>query len=72
MAAWDENELMSQWDKKYVSTNVKPGSKSYNKGFFLELNDELSSSQPSLKDVGYTLIVRHPCFVLISQGITHL
>lgn len=58
MADWDSNEFMSSWDKKYVSTNVKPGSKPYSKDFFLGLNSSLISAQLELKDVGYTLIVR--------------
>ena len=49
---------MSQWDKKYVSTNVKEGSQPYDKGAFLGFQSELVSSQPELKDVAYILIVR--------------
>ena len=58
MTDWDKDDFMSQWDKKYVSTNVKPGSQPYNKDLFLELNSELGLSVPGLKNVAYTLIVR--------------
>lgn len=57
MADWDEDEFMRQWDSKYVSTNVKPGSRPYSKEFFLGLNSELVSQQPGMQELAYTLIV---------------
>jgi hypothetical protein len=57
MARWDTDEFMSQWDKKYVSTNVRHGSKPYDGGFFLGLESRLASSQPELKNIANTLIV---------------
>ncbi|KAK7887870.1 hypothetical protein LTR67_009264 [Exophiala xenobiotica] len=63
MATWDKDEFMSQWDKKYVSTNVKPGSKSYDKDFFLGLESRLASSQAELRNIANTLIVAACCAV---------
>ncbi|KAJ9602188.1 hypothetical protein H2200_013308 [Cladophialophora chaetospira] len=63
MADWDSNEFMSSWDKKYVSTNLKPGSKPYSKDLFISLNSSLVSAQPTLKDLGYTLIAAACCAV---------
>ncbi|KAK4941035.1 hypothetical protein LTR10_018956 [Elasticomyces elasticus] len=56
MADWSRDEFMSAWDKKYVSTNIKPGSTQYGKDFFLNLNSELITSQPELHHISYTLI----------------
>ncbi|OQV07295.1 hypothetical protein CLAIMM_11750 [Cladophialophora immunda] len=50
MSQWDQDEFMSQWATKYVSTNVKPGSKPYDKEFFFELASTLVLSEPKLKD----------------------
>lgn len=69
MATWDQDEFMSQWDKQYVSTNVKAGSKPYEKDLFKELNDGLSISQPELRSVSYTLIVRRALAVLCSKHL---
>lgn len=60
MADWSKDEFMSTWDQKFVSTNVKPGSKPYDRDLFLGLESELTTSQPELQDVAYTLIVRPP------------
>lgn len=62
MTDWDTNDFMSQWDQKYVSTNVRSGSNSYDKEFFFELKKELISTQPELPDISYAIIVRsiHP------------
>ncbi|KAL3476547.1 hypothetical protein BJX99DRAFT_258292 [Aspergillus californicus] len=63
MADWDEETFMSNWDKKYVSTNVKPDSPPYSKEFFLGLNSELGSRQPELKSYSYTIIAAACCAV---------
>jgi hypothetical protein len=60
MTDWTKDEFMSIWDQKYVSTNVKSGSRPYDKDLFLGLESELTASQPELQDVAYTLIVRPP------------
>jgi hypothetical protein len=65
MAQWDQDKFMSQWATKYVSTNVKPGSKPYDKDLFFELTSTLVSSEPKLEDVAYTLIVRRTSFFLL-------
>lgn len=57
MATWETDEFMSQWDRKYVSTNLKPGSKPYDKDFFLDLESRLASSHAELKHIANTLIV---------------
>lgn len=66
MTDWDENEFMSQWDKKYVSTNIKIGSKPYNKEFFVAINTKLATSQPELRGFSYAIVVR-PSKILHSQ-----
>ncbi|KAK5046574.1 hypothetical protein LTR84_007335 [Exophiala bonariae] len=63
MATWDTDDFMSQWDKKYVSTNVKPGSKPYERDFFLGLASRLASAQPELKNIANTLIAAACCAV---------
>ncbi|KAH6959622.1 hypothetical protein BKA56DRAFT_624173 [Ilyonectria sp. MPI-CAGE-AT-0026] len=63
MADWDTNDFMSQWDQKYVSTNVRTGSNVYDKDFFFELNKELTSTQPELLDVSYAIISAACCAV---------
>ena len=58
MGSWDQDEFMSQWDKRYVSTNVKLGSPAYDPAFFAGLNRDLLSSQSELENVSCALIVR--------------
>lgn len=58
MTDWDQDAFLSEWDKKYVSTNVKAGSRPYDKDFFLALNSELANSRPELQNYGYAIIVR--------------
>ena len=62
MADWDEDSFMSQWDEKYVSTNVRSGSRSYDKDFFSTLTDDLTTSEPKLQDVSYCIVVRTSVF----------
>jgi hypothetical protein len=61
MMDWDKDEFMSEWDKKYVSTNVKAGSRPYEKDFFLGLNSQFASSRPELQSYSFAIIV---CLVL--------
>ncbi|KIV87319.1 hypothetical protein PV11_02874 [Exophiala sideris] len=63
MANWDKDDFMSQWDKKYVSTNVKSGSQPYSSELFMEVHSALVSSQAELIDVSYTIIVAACCAV---------
>ncbi|KAH9206047.1 hypothetical protein DL95DRAFT_469994 [Leptodontidium sp. 2 PMI_412] len=63
MADWNTDEFMSQWDKKYVSTNVKTGAQQYNKEFFLGLNSRLCSLRPELQCYSYALIAAACCAV---------
>lgn len=58
MANWNNDTFMSDWDNKYVSTNLKPGAALYNKDFFLGINSELASTQPELNSYSYAIIVR--------------
>lgn len=60
---------MSQWDKKYVSTNVRSGSRSYDQGLFLGLNKDLAS-QPELQHISHAIIVgpKTPCHSLFGRG----
>jgi hypothetical protein len=58
MADWKTHEFMSQWDKKYVSTNLRPGSKPYEREFFLTLASDLATQHPELQNISPALIVR--------------
>lgn len=42
MADWVKDDFMSNWDKTYVSTNLKDGVKPYDATFLKELHDELT------------------------------
>ncbi|KAF9884379.1 hypothetical protein FE257_001835 [Aspergillus nanangensis] len=57
MADWDTDKFMSEWDKKYVSTNVKPGAPTYSKEFFLDLHTDLTTSHPELKGFNDAIIL---------------
>ncbi|KAI1610130.1 hypothetical protein EDD36DRAFT_64943 [Exophiala viscosa] len=61
MADWSKDQFMSAWEQKYVSTNLKPGSRPYDEAFFLNLNSDLVTSQPDLKHISYTLIAAACC-----------
>ncbi|KAI5917611.1 hypothetical protein F4810DRAFT_695603 [Camillea tinctor] len=63
MPDWDKDEFLSEWDRKYVSTNVKAGAQPYNKDFFLALNTGLANSHPELKNLSYSIIVTACCAV---------
>ncbi|KAF5250381.1 hypothetical protein FANTH_4414 [Fusarium anthophilum] len=56
MCDWDEDETMSAWDAKYVSTNVKPGAKPYDKDFFLNLDAKLAASSAELSVHSYAIV----------------
>lgn len=56
---WSRDAFMSEWDKTYVSTNVKPGATAYSKDLFLRLNERLATECPELNDTSYALIVSH-------------
>ena len=45
MADWVKDDFMSNWDKTYVSTNLKDGAKAYDVTLFTQLHDELSANQ---------------------------
>lgn len=57
MANWNNDTFMSDWDSKYVSTNLEPGAALYNKDFFLGINSELASTQPELHRYSYAIVV---------------
>lgn len=56
MTDWDQDEFMSEWDKKYVSTNLKQDAKKYEKDFFLGLNSRLVLSNPELESISFAII----------------
>lgn len=56
MTDWAQNDFMSQWDAKYVSTNLKSGSRVYDKGFFFSINSELAA-QPEVQPYSYAIVV---------------
>ncbi|KAH8597493.1 hypothetical protein B0O99DRAFT_77530 [Bisporella sp. PMI_857] len=76
MTDWSQDEFMSKWDKKYVSTNVKQGSKPYSKDFFLAVNSELAASQPELQNYSYAIVAAACCAVgradVVGQLFDHL
>lgn len=57
MLDWNEDSFMSDWDAKYVSTNVKPGAPKYDRDFFMDLNSKLAASHPELKSFSHAIIV---------------
>lgn len=56
MSKWEQDDFMSEWDKKYVSTNVRSGSRAYEPDLFLGLNKDLAS-QPELQHISHAIIV---------------
>ncbi|KAH9204528.1 hypothetical protein DL95DRAFT_495951 [Leptodontidium sp. 2 PMI_412] len=63
MTDWNADQFMSQWDKKYVSTNVKSGSRPYDKDLFLGICSKLSNSRPELKSYSHAIIAAACCAV---------
>lgn len=77
MASWSEDKFMSEWDRKYVSTNLKPDARQYSKDFFLSVNADLAASQPELREFSYAVIVSKwmypvPWFQPVSSTLTLL
>jgi hypothetical protein len=65
MCDWARDGFMSSWDKRYVSTNVKAGSKAYDNDIFMGLNEELAVLGSGLEDISSAIIVglfRYVCF----------
>lgn len=65
MADWNNDEFMSQWDKDYVSTNLKQDAQAYSKGNLVGIHSELVSQHPELEHVACSLIVC-PLFSLLT------
>ncbi|KAH6954791.1 hypothetical protein DER45DRAFT_646525 [Fusarium avenaceum] len=63
MLDWNEDSFMSDWDAKYVSTNVKPEARKYDRDFFLDLNSKLATSHPELKSFSHAIIAASCCAV---------
>lgn len=57
MLDWNVDSFMSDWDAKYVSTNVKPEARKYDRDLFLGLNSNLATSHPELKTFSHAIIV---------------
>jgi len=53
---WDRDEFMAEWDKTYVSTNLKAGAKKYDDDFFTRLYHTLSTI-PDLSRIAHCIIV---------------
>ena len=45
MSDWANDEFMSNWDKTYVSTNLKDGAKAYDAALFKKLHNELAGNE---------------------------
>lgn len=56
MADWVKDDFMSNWDKTYVSTNLKDGVKPYDAIFLRQLQDELAVIQ-ELKGLSSEILV---------------
>ncbi|KAF4962855.1 hypothetical protein FSARC_9098 [Fusarium sarcochroum] len=63
MFDWNEDSFMSDWDAKYVSTNVKPQARKYDRELFLNLNSKLAASHPELKSFSHAIIAAACCAV---------
>ncbi|KAH7230183.1 uncharacterized protein BKA55DRAFT_743405 [Fusarium redolens] len=63
MLDWNDDSFMSDWDAKYVSTNVKPEAQKYDRDLFLELNSKLATSHPELKSFSHAIIAAACCAV---------
>ncbi|KAH6995535.1 hypothetical protein BKA56DRAFT_509245 [Ilyonectria sp. MPI-CAGE-AT-0026] len=63
MFDWDTDSAMSEWDKKYVSTNVKAGSRQYDRDLLLGLNSKLSTLHPELQSYSHAIIATACCAV---------
>jgi hypothetical protein len=57
MTDWDKNEQMAAWDKKYVSTNVKPNARKYDKDVFLAFEEKLRGAGPDMRTCSAAIIV---------------
>ncbi|CZR66559.1 uncharacterized protein PAC_16460 [Phialocephala subalpina] len=57
MSGWANDEFMSNWDKTYVSTNLKDGAKAYDAALFKDLHSELSSNEELQKLSSEILVV---------------
>ncbi|RSL89702.1 hypothetical protein CEP52_014815 [Fusarium oligoseptatum] len=63
MFDWETNSFMSEWDKKYVSTNVKADARQYERDLFLGLNSKLATSHPELQSYSHAIIAAACCAV---------
>lgn len=57
MANWESDDFMREWDKLYVTTNLKPSAKPYSTDVFLDYNDQLCQGSSDLKAISYSIIV---------------
>lgn len=57
MCDWARDSFMSSWDKTYVSTNVKAGSKAYDNDIFMKLNEELAVLGYGMETISSAVIV---------------
>lgn len=67
MVDWDADDFMSQWNSKYVATNVKIGSRPYSEQFFLSLNTKLSH-HTELQNYAYAIIVCGTCWIPVDEN----
>ncbi|KAI8712944.1 hypothetical protein NCS52_01394100 [Fusarium sp. LHS14.1] len=63
MFDWDTDSFMSEWDKKYVFTNVKAEARAYDRDLFLGLNSKLATSHPELQSYSHAIIAAACCAV---------
>ncbi|KAH7129142.1 hypothetical protein EDB81DRAFT_697248 [Dactylonectria macrodidyma] len=63
MFDWETDSFMSEWDKKFVSTNVKAGSRPYDRDLFLALNSKLGASHTELQKHSHVIIAAACCAV---------
>jgi len=71
MSDWDSDTFMSNWDKTYVSTNLKAGTQAYDATVFKDLQRQLDVDV-RLKDLGPQILVSRfrlePLFLYAGHG----
>jgi hypothetical protein len=71
MFDWENDVFLSAWDKKYVITNLRPGSNSFDAEMFTELRKEIDQSGANVSGVSCCILVRCPTSFYSSQESDH-
>jgi hypothetical protein len=68
MFDWENDVFLSTWDKKYVTTNLRPGSKDFDAESFKELQKEIDDSG-NVTGVSYCILVWYPTLLNFRQTL---